>query len=91
MKIIYTLTLLTLLILHILVYKTKTKQNILKWFAISLMLMFCYNILICVILSFIGISSNLLSLSIINLIVIASLIYTIRKTKMMYYEVHHFS
>ena len=81
MKIIYTLTLLTLLILHILVYKTKTKQNILKWFAISLMLMFCYNILICVILSFIGISSNLLSLSIINLIVIASLIYTIRKTK----------
>lgn len=81
MEIIYALTLLTLLILHILVYKTKTKQNILKWFAISIMLMFCYNILICVILSFIGISSNLLNLSTINLIVIAILIYTIRKNK----------
>ena len=81
MEIIYTLTLVTLLILHILVYKTKTKQNILKWFAIGIMLIFCYNILICVILSFIGISSTLLNLSIINLIVISILIYTIRKSK----------
>ena len=75
MEIIYVLTLLTLLILHILVYKTKSKQNILKWFAISIILLFCYNILICVILSFIGISSTLLNLSIINLIVISILIY----------------
>ena len=81
MEIIYTLTLVTLLILHILVYKTKTKQNILKWFAIGIMLIFCYNILICVILSFMGISSNLLNLSIINLVVIAFFIYSIRKTK----------
>ena len=81
MEIIYALTLLTLLILHILVYKTKSKQNILKWFAISIILLFCYNILICVILSFIGISSTLLNLSIINLIVISILIYTIRKSK----------
>lgn len=81
MEIIYILTLLTLLILHILVYKTEKKLNLLKWFIICIMLVFCYNILICVILSFLGFSSTLLNLSIINLFFILFILYKIHKKK----------
>lgn len=69
MSIIYLITVLIMIILHILIYKKEEKQNLLKWIAITIVINLCYNIFICVILSFIKISSTLITLSIINTII----------------------
>ena len=58
MSIIYLITVLIMIILHILIYKKEEKQNLLKWIAITIVINLCYNIFICVILSFIKISST---------------------------------
>lgn len=69
MNIIYLITVFVMIILHILIYKKEEKQNLLKWIAITIVINFCYNIFICVILSFIKIPSTLLTLSILNIII----------------------
>lgn len=69
MNIIYLITVFLMIILHILIYKKEEKQNLLKWIAITIMINFCYNIFICVILSFIKIKSTLITLSILNIII----------------------
>ena len=81
MNIIYTLTTVLILVLHILIYKKEEKENIIKWIAISIMLLFCYNICISVIMSLIHIPINLLSLTIINIIVLLLLSIKIYKNK----------
>lgn len=69
MNLIYVLTIVLIMILHILIYKKEEKQNLLKWIGISIAILLCYNIFICVIMSFINIKSTLISLSVVNLIV----------------------
>lgn len=69
MNIIYLLTVILIVGLHMLIYKKEEKQNFLKFFAITICLLLCYNIVICVILSFIKIKSTLITLSIINIII----------------------
>ena len=81
MNIIYTLTTVLILVLHILIYKKEEKENIIKWIAISIMLLFCYNICISVIMSLIHIPINLLSLTIINIIILLLLSIKIYKNK----------
>lgn len=81
MNIIYILTLLILIIVFILKSKKKEKENILKWISISIVITLCYNIFVCVILSFLQIKVNLISLSIINTIIIIALGITIYKDK----------
>ncbi len=69
MNIIYLIITFIMIILHILIYKKEEKQNLLKWIAITIVINFCYNIFICVILSFIKIPSTLITLSILNTII----------------------
>ena len=45
MSIIYLITVLIMIILHILIYKKEGKQNLLKWIAITIVINLCYNIL----------------------------------------------
>lgn len=69
MNIVYVFTVLLIIGLHMLIYKKEEKQNLLKILAISIGLLLCYNIVICVILSFIKIKSSLTILTIINVLV----------------------
>ena len=67
-----------------LIYKKEEKQNFLKWFILSFVIFLCYNIFICVIMSFIKIKTNLITLSITNVIIIsimALIVYKQRKVQ----------
>ena len=81
MNIIYIVTLLALITVFILKNKKEEKENILKWLAISIVIVLCYNIFVCVILSFVQITINLISLCIINIILIIPLGIAIYKDK----------
>ena len=71
MNILYIFTILAIYILFILIHKTEKKQNIMIWLAISAILILCYNIVICIIVSFVGIQCTLQNLSVCNSVVIA--------------------
>lgn len=81
MSIIYSITILALYIVLVLIQKTEKKQNIIMWLTISTILIFCYNILVCVLFTFIGILCTLSNLSICNMVVTAVLLSSILKTK----------
>lgn len=81
MNIFYILTTLAIYILIMLLHKNENKQNIISWLAISAILVLCYNIFICVILSFVNILCTLQNLSISNIIVMLVLLALQIKTK----------
>ena len=81
MNVLYIITILAVYILFILKNKTDKKQNILEWMAISTILILCYNILICLIFTLIGIKCTLINLNICNIIVSACFISMILKNK----------
>ena len=84
MEILYILTIILIITLHMLIYKKEEKQNFLKCFILSLVIFLCYNIFICVIMSFIKIKTNLITLSIANVIIIsimALIVYKQRKVQ----------
>ena len=81
MNILHIITILTVYILFILIHKTEKKQNILAWIPISIILTLCYNILICLILTFIGIKCTLINLNICNIIVIGCFSSILLKNK----------
>ena len=69
MSIIYILTIVLTIILHMLLYKKEEKLNFVSWLIITIGLLLSYNIFICVNLSLIKIKSTLTILSIINIII----------------------
>ena len=69
MNIIYLITTLMLIIVFILKNKKEEKENILKWLSISIIIVLCYNIFVCVIFYFLQIKANLINLSMVNAIV----------------------
>ena len=81
MKIAYISTILLIYIAFILINKSEKKQNLIKWFCIASVLILCYNILICLILTFIGVQCSLQNLLICNCVVIGALVLVILKTK----------
>lgn len=81
MNIIYILTTVLIITLYQLLYKKDEKQNFLKSLSISLCMIMCYNIVICVFLTFIKIKSTLITLSLINIIIGFGLIFKILKDK----------
>lgn len=68
MNIIYILTTMSIIILHMLLYKKEEKQNFLKYIILTLGITLCYNIVTCVILSFLKIKCTLVILSIWNVL-----------------------
>lgn len=81
MNVIYILTIVLIISLHMLLYKKEEKQNFFSWLIVTIGLFFCYNICICVIISFVKIKSTLVTLSIINCITIFLLGLKIYKDK----------
>ncbi len=89
MGIIYGISLLLLFISFILVKKTEKKLNILGFIAITIGAIFCYNTLICYILTFFVIPITLLKLSLINFIFSGIFLFFIIKNKsIQLYEIH---
>lgn len=68
-SILFIISSIILIIDFLLIKKSDNKLNIIKWLFISLILIFCFNSLIVYILSYISISSNLLSMSSIYLLI----------------------
>lgn len=81
MSIVYVLTIILIIGLHMLIYKKEEKENFLKFLILTNALMLCYNIVICVILSFIKIKCTLSTLSIVNIMTIVALGLKIFKDK----------
>ena len=81
MNILYGVTVLVIYILFMLIYKTEKKQNAIIWNSISIILILCYNIFICVICSFIGLLCTLQNLSICNSFFIVTLIIILLKSR----------
>lgn len=86
-SIFYILSIIALIIIFLLINKTSKKQNLLLWIFNSFILLFCYNIVLVYILSFLYIHSTLLVLSIINIIISIILYLTLirKKTIQAYY------
>lgn len=68
MKLLYVITILAIYVLFILIRKTDKKQNIVLWMAVSVIMVICYNVFICVICTFIKVTCTLQNLSICNTI-----------------------
>lgn len=81
MNIIYAITILVIYILFMLLHKSEKKQNLIAWLAISAIMVLCYNILICLICTFIGVLCTLGNLSICNIITIMILLTILFKSK----------
>lgn len=79
MNIIYLISIIVLFIILLLIKKTDKKENFLFWFFLSAVIISCYNIFECYILSLIKIKCSLTVLSLINFIVIAISIFLMLK------------
>lgn len=94
MKIFYIITILIIYILFLLMHKSEKKQNLIKWLCISSILILCYNILICLILTFMGLLCTLTNLSIINVItsiLLLAVILKSKRTQKYYFKILDFS
>lgn len=80
-NILYIITILALYILFMLMRKKEKKQNIIKWLVISVIVIICYNIIICLILTLLNCLCTLKNLSICNLIMIVIIVARILKIK----------
>ena len=81
MRVIYFLTEVILLISFILIKKSENKRNILEEIFFNIVILFCYNTLVCYILTFFAILSKLWILSIINIIFSALMLIKIIRRK----------
>ena len=81
MGIFYVLTVLAMLSTFVLVKKSNEKLNLVNWCILSLIAYLAFNIMICMIFGVLNITTNLLFLSIINLIVSAGLGFKIYNDK----------
>lgn len=80
-KTLYLITITLIYVLFMLIHKTDKKQNIILWFSISCILILCYNILVCLVYTFLGVLCTLVNLSIFNIIFIIILTVMLIKTK----------
>ena len=81
MGIVYILTTIILILSFLFVKKSEEKQNLIEWIILSIISYLGYNIAVCMIFGAIGIHTNLIFLSIINIIVSVILCYMIFKGK----------
>lgn len=81
MGIIYILTTIILILSFLFLKKSDEKQNIIEWIILSIISYLGYNIAVCMIFGVIGIHTNLIFLSVVNIIVSAVFAYLIFKKK----------
>ena len=87
MKLVYLLSVIFLLVSFLMLKKTDKKESIISSIIYSIGLLYCYNIVIVLISSYIKIDGSLFSLSIFNYLIgtILSLITHLKKEKQKYY------
>lgn len=91
MGIIYLISAIALMIVFLLLKKTDKKINIIFWIFLTLVVMLCYNVFLCYILSLLKIKSYLITLTIINLVfTIAGAIYLKNKKEIQKYYLKKF-
>ena len=81
MEIFYVLTVITLILTFILFKKSEKKQNLINQVILSVICYLGFNILVCMIFGCLNITTNLLFLSILDLIVSAGFGFKIYKDK----------
>ncbi len=81
MGIFYVLTVLAMITTFVIVKKSENKINLISWCVLSLIAYLGFNILVCMIFGVFNITTNLLFLSIVNLIVTAGFGFKIYKDK----------
>lgn len=81
MNIIYIITIIIVYVLSILIKKSENKINIFSQIILNGVLYTCYNMLVCLILTYCNIPITMISLVIINLFIIVIEIYKIVKDK----------
>jgi len=81
MSLIYVTSMITLISLFMLLKKTENKVDFLKTIVINMVLVLCYNVVICYINHWLNIKCNLLNLSIENLIISILLFVSILRAK----------
>ena len=81
MGIFYCLTVIAMLASFVLLKKSDKKVNLINWCIISLIAYLSFNIMICMIFGVLNITTNLIFLSIVDLIVTAGLGFKIYKDK----------
>lgn len=87
MKLVYLISIVFLLVSFLMLKKTNKKESIISSIIYSIGLLYCYNIVIVLISSYIKIDGSLLSLSIFNYLIgtILSLIRHLKKEKQKYF------
>ncbi len=81
MGIVYGISAVILIVVFILIKKTDKKLNIISFTSLSIVLMLCYNTVICYVLTFFKIPNTLTILSTINYIITAIIFWFIIKKK----------
>lgn len=79
MGIIYIITVIALIVSFILFKKSEKKQNIITWLILSIICYLAYNIFVCMFFGSLNLHTNLLFLSVVNLIVSVALFYLVFK------------
>ncbi len=87
MGIVYGISVIVLIIAFILIKKTDKKLNIISFTSLSIVLMLCYNAVICYVLTFFKIPNTLTILSAINYIItVIIFLFIIKKKKIQKYQ-----
>lgn len=81
MGIIYILTTIILMVSFLLFKKSEEKQNVIEWIILSIISYLGYNIAVCMIFGNLGIHTNLVFLSVVNVLVSSFFCYQIFKKK----------
>ena len=75
------ITTLSLIIAFLWMKKSESKQNLIGWIILSIIIYLAYNIAVCLLLGSIGIYTNLLCLSIVNVVMMVLCIIKIVRDK----------
>lgn len=81
MGIIYLITVIAIIIAFMLIKKTDKTLNILSFLGITIVVLLTYNAFVCYVLTFVSIPNNLVTLSIVNIIISGVLYGIIWKKK----------
>lgn len=79
MEIVYQISIIALIIAFLVIKKTDKEENILFWLFLSNIILLCYNVFECYILSFIKIKCSLALLAIINFSIVILIFLIIKK------------
>lgn len=83
MGIVYILTTIILMVAFLLLKKSNEKQNIVTWIILSLITYLAYNIFVCMLFGSLNIHTNLIFLSVVNLLISVALGIIIYKKKVL--------